>query len=70
MQIDGILWQLSGLVVEFQPAVMKVLRSNPGRGNPGIFKIDFHQQKLSSLSIAGNIQLEGDLYSMFYAGHP
>ena len=30
-------------------------------------KVDFHQQKLSSLSIAHNIKLEGALYSVFCA---
>ena len=32
-----------------------------------VFKMDFHQQKLSSLSIACNVKLEGALYSVFYA---
>ena len=35
----------------------------PGMGSPRIYKIDFHQQKLSSLSIAYDIKLEGSLYS-------
>ena len=45
-------------------AVLKVLDSV---GSPRILKIDFHQQKLSSLLIACNIKLEGALYSVFYA---
>ena len=36
-------------------------------GSPRIFKIDFRQQKLSSLSIACDIKLEGALYSVFYS---
>ena len=36
-------------------------------GNPRIFNIVFHQQKLSSLSIACDIKLKGALYSVFYA---
>ena len=36
-------------------------------GEPRIFNTVFHQQKLSSLSIAHNIKLEGALYSVFYA---
>ena len=49
---------------------------NPGVESPRIFKIDFHEQKLSSLSIACDVKLEGTLYSVFYAeaskdpGHP
>ena len=40
---------------------------NPRVGSPKIFKIDFYQQKLSSLLIACNAKLEGALYSVFYA---
>ena len=34
---------------------------------PRIFKIDYHQQKLSNLSIACDVRLEGALYSVFSA---
>ena len=53
---------LSGFEVEFRSVVPKVLRSNAGWGAQ-----EFHQQKLSSLSIACDIKLEGALYSVFYA---
>ena len=39
----------------------------PCVGNPRIFKIGFHQQKLSSLSITCHFKLEGALYSVFCA---
>ena len=39
----------------------------PRVGSPRIFKIDFHQQKLSSLSIACDVKLKGALYAVFYA---
>ena len=39
----------------------------PWMGNLRIFNIIFHQQKLSSLSIAYDIKLEGALCSVFYA---
>ena len=39
----------------------------PWMGNLRIFNIVFHQQKLSSLSIACEIKLEGVLYFVFYA---
>ena len=38
----------------------------PKVGSPRIFKIYFHQQKLSSLSIACDIMPEGALYSVLY----
>ena len=41
--------------------------SNPGWGSPRIFNTVFHQQKLSSLSIACDVKLKGALYSVFYA---
>ena len=40
----------SGLVVEYRPVALKVRGSNHG-WSTGSFKIDFHQQKLSSLWI-------------------
>ena len=39
----------------------------PQVGSLRTFNIGFHQQKLSSLSIACDIKLEGALYSVFYA---
>ena len=39
----------------------------PWMGSPRIFKNDFDQEKLSSLLIACDVQIEGALYSMFYA---
>ena len=39
----------------------------PRVGSPTIFKMDFHQQKLSSLSIAYDIKVEDAFYSVFYA---
>ena len=39
----------------------------PGVGSPIIFNTVFHQQKLSSLSIACDVKLEGALYSVFSA---
>ena len=56
--------QLSSLVEE---CCAEGLGSNPRVGSPRIFKIDFHQQKLSSLLIACDAKLEGALYSVFYA---
>ena len=50
-----------------------LLRGRPGFkprvGSPKIFKIGFHQQKISILLIACDIKLhvEGALYSVFYA---
>ena len=55
----------SGLVIEFWPPVLKILGFKPGLGSPRIFKIGFHQQKLSSLSVACDVKLEGALYSVF-----
>ena len=57
---------VSGLVVECWPAALKAEVQTPG-GEPKIFNIVFHQQKLSSLSIACAVKLEGALYSVFYA---
>ena len=54
-------------VVERWPVALKVLGSNPQMGSPRIFEINFHLQKLSNLSIACDIKLEGALYSVFYA---
>ena len=56
--------QLSGLVVECRPAALKAGVQTLD-GEPKIFNIVFHQQKLSSLSIACDIKLEGALYSVF-----
>ena len=36
-------------------------------GSPRIFKIDFHQQRVSSLLIACNLMPEGTMHSVFYA---
>ena len=58
--------QLSGLVVVRWPVGLRA-GFKPGAGSPRIFNTIFHQQKLSSLSIACNIKLEGALYSVFYA---
>ena len=63
---QGLLGQLSGLVVERWPAALKAGVQIPDR-EPKIFDIVFYQQKLSSLSIACDIRLEGALYSVFYA---
>ena len=62
-------WQLSGLVVECRPAALlcPVAGVQTHDGEPKIFNIVFHQQKLSSLSIACDIKLEGALYSVFYS---
>ena len=57
-------WLVSGLVVEFRPAALSP-GLEPRVGSPRIIKIDFHQQKLRSLSIACNVKLEGALYSVF-----
>ena len=57
------LWKAAGWSCGYQPglaAVLKVLGLNSGC--PRIFKIDFHQQKLHSLSIACDVKLEGALY--------
>ena len=53
-------------MVEYQLAALKVGVQTPG-GEPKIFNIVFHQQKLSSLSITLDVKLEGALYSVFYA---
>ena len=58
---------LGGLVVIVVACCAEGHGCNPRVGSPRIFKIDFHQQKLSSLSIACDIKLEGALYSVFYA---
>ena len=60
-------FQLGSLVVECQPAVQKVVASNPGWGPKKWKKIDFHQQKLSSLLIACDMKLDIVLCSVFYA---
>ena len=39
----------------------------PGWGAQNFQYTVFHQQKLSSLSIACDVKLEGALYSVFYA---
>ena len=51
--------QLSGLVVR-----MPACCAEGGGSNPGWGAQDFHQQKLSSLSFACDIKLEGALYSV------
>ena len=58
--------QLSGLVVERRPAALEAGVQTTD-GEPEIFNTVFHQQKLSSLSIACGVKLEGALYSVFYA---
>ena len=63
----SILHRLSGLLVLITACCTKGVRLNPRVESPGIFKIDFHQQKFSSLLIACDIKLEGALYSVFYA---
>ena len=40
----------------------------PRMGSPRIFKLDFRQQKLSSLSLTCDVELEGALYSELYVG--
>ena len=44
-----------------------MLGSKHGVGSPRIFKIGFLQEELSNLLIAGNVELEGALYSVFCA---
>ena len=61
------MWQLSGLVVRMLACCAEGLGSNPRWGAQKFFKIGSHQQKLSSLSIACEVKLEGALYLMFYA---
>ena len=39
----------------------------PWVGSPRIFKVNFHQHTLSNLLIASYVNLEGSLYSVFYA---
>ena len=42
-------------------------KENTNNGHRSIFNTVFHQQKLSSLSIARNVKPEGALYSVFCA---
>ena len=54
-------------MVEFQHAALKVLVSNPiWVALEFLFKVDFYQQKLSSLSMACNIRQADALYSVFF----
>ena len=59
--------QLTGLVVECRPGVLKVQGLNPDLGVKEFSKIDFLQQKLGSLSIACDVKLERALCSVFCA---
>ena len=61
------LLELGGPVMESHPVALKVLGSKPKVGSPRIFKIYFHQQNLSSLSIACDIKQECALFSVFRA---
>ena len=63
---EGQIGKLSGLVVERLPATLEAGVQTQG-GEPEIFNTGFHQQKLSSLSIACDVKLGGALYSVFYA---
>ena len=58
---------ITPLVVMIPACCAEGLGLKPREGSPRIFKIDFHQQKLSSLSIARDIKLEDALYSVFCA---
>ena len=51
----------------FEPAALKVVSSSPRCIAQEFSKSDFHQKKLSSLSITYNIKWEGALYSVFCA---
>ena len=55
----------SRVVVECRPTALEVLGFEPRVRSPRIFKIDFHLQKLSSLSIEYGIKQEGALYPAF-----